>query len=72
MVNRTKQTDRQLPSNAASRSAIDSSTTVESAVIPIEKGGIFQEKQFYWTELQEQILLGGYWAGYIFTQVPGK
>jgi len=72
MVNRTKQTDRQLPSNAASRSAIYSSTTVESAVIPIEKGGIFQEKQFYWTELQEQILLGGYWAGYIFTQVPGK
>jgi hypothetical protein len=38
----------------------------------IEKGGFFEEKQFIWTESQQQILLGGYWAGYIFTQVPGK
>jgi len=72
MVNSTKQTDRQLPLNVTSKTAIYSSTTVKSSVIPREKGGIFQEKQFNWIELQQQTLLGGYWAGYIFTQVPGK
>jgi hypothetical protein len=50
------------------------STTIKPAniSIQIQKGGIFQEKQFYWSELQQQVLLGGYWAGYIFTQIPGK
>jgi hypothetical protein len=38
----------------------------------IQKLGYIKEKQFNWGELQQQILLGGYWAGYIFTQVPGK
>lgn len=43
----------------------------EPVVARIEKGGFFTEKQFHWNELQQQILLGGYWAGYIFTQIPG-
>lgn len=30
------------------------------------------EKRFPWTELQQQILLGAYWFGYIFTLVPSK
>lgn len=69
MVNNTKpaiQTD--------SKALYLPSTTVMSKplVTSIEKGGIFAEKQFYWNELEQQILLGGYWAGYIFTQVPGR
>jgi hypothetical protein len=73
MVNNTKVTDRQLPLSVTPRPTLyRSSTTIKPAVTPIEKGGIFQDKQFYWTELQQQFLLGGYWAGYIFTQVPGK
>lgn len=55
-----------------SRSTFDSSTSLQSALALVEKVGIFDGKQFYWTELQQQFLLGGYWAGYIFTQVPGK
>jgi hypothetical protein len=31
-----------------------------------------KEKQFLWTELQQQILLGAYWFGYIFTLVPSN
>ena len=47
-------------------------TTIKPAVNSIQKGGFFKEKQFYWAEIQQQMLLGGYWAGYIFTQIPGK
>jgi hypothetical protein len=47
-------------------------TTIKPDLNPIQKGGIFEEKQFYWAEIQQQMLLGGYWAGYIFTQIPGK
>jgi len=73
MVNNTKQNDRYLSLNAATAGPVlNPSTTIKPSIVPIEKGGIFQDKQFYWTELQQQILLGGYWAGYIFTQVPGK
>lgn len=46
-------------------------TTIKPDNSSIERGGIFEEKQFEWSELQQQFLLGGYWAGYIFTQVPG-
>jgi len=31
-----------------------------------------KDKQFLWTELQQQILLGAYWFGYIFTLVPSN
>jgi hypothetical protein len=73
MVNNTKQNDRYLSLNGATAGPVlNPSTTIKSSIVPTQKGGIFQDKQFYWTELQQQILLGGYWAGYIFTQVPGK
>lgn len=36
------------------------------------KAGFLEEKKFDWSELEQQLLLGSYWAGYIFTQVPGK
>lgn len=47
------------------------STTIAPIMNKIEKFGFLQEKQFNWIQLQEQILLGSYWAGYIFTQIPG-
>jgi hypothetical protein len=72
MANQTKQNDSHLPSDVTARQVLYSTTTPESTTSPVQKGGIFQEKQFVWTELGQQILLGGYWAGYIFTQVPGK
>lgn len=31
-----------------------------------------KEKQFQWNELEQQIILGAYWVGYILTLVPGK
>jgi hypothetical protein len=31
-----------------------------------------KEKQFLWTELQQQILLGAHWFGYLVTLAPGK
>jgi hypothetical protein len=33
---------------------------------------LFEEKLFRWNELQQQIILGAYWGGYIFSLVPGK
>jgi hypothetical protein len=72
MVNSTKQTDSRSLSNEPRSSFRYTSTTVKPIINPIQKGGFFDEKQFNWIELQQQILLGGYWAGYIFTQVPGK
>ncbi|CAF1176689.1 unnamed protein product [Rotaria sordida] len=77
MVNRTKPIQHNLAHRETIELPDDISEntfplpTTELTHISIEKGGIFQEKQFYWTELQQQLLLGGYWAGYIFTQVPG-
>lgn len=47
------------------------STTIKPIMKTIEKLGFLQEKQFNWIEFQQQILLGSYWAGYIFTQIPG-
>jgi len=31
-----------------------------------------KDKKFLWSEFQQQILLGAYWFGYIFTLVPSK
>jgi hypothetical protein len=31
-----------------------------------------KDKQFPWSEFQQQILLGAYWFGYIFTLVPSN
>jgi hypothetical protein len=82
MVNRTKINDHRLISNGTpmstdldiniNKNIIYSSTTIKPIITVLQKGGFLQEKQFNWIELQQQILLGGYWAGYIFTQVPGK
>jgi len=47
-------------------------TTIKPIIKAMQKRGFLKEKQFNWIELQQQILLGSYWAGYIFTQVPGK
>ncbi len=67
MVNRTKviQHHSLLHGTNVTESRIHTSTA-------IQKIGYLKEKQFNWIELKQQILLGGYWAGYIFTQVPGK
>ena len=77
MVNRTKPTDHHpLFSNGTMNNNDDPmiipSTTIRSLLQTIQKSGFLLEKQFHWVEWQQQILLGGYWAGYIFTQVPGK
>jgi hypothetical protein len=35
-------------------------------------GQLFKMKQFRWTELEQQLILGSYWIGYILTLVPGS
>ena len=82
MVNRTNRADQKLPISEAKvaktnstvnpNSSIMHSSTTMQPVTQAQKGGFLNEKQFHWIELQQQILLGGYWAGYIFTQIPGK
>jgi hypothetical protein len=84
MVNRTRTIESRLVLNNQSirtetdlslnidDSILPSTTTIRSILGSIQKRGYLQDKQFNWMELQQQILLGGYWAGYIFTQVPGK
>jgi hypothetical protein len=84
MVNRTKINEHRLLFNETTttistdlsmdvnENIIYSSTTIRPIIKAMQKGGFLNEKQFNWIELQQQILLGGYWAGYIFTQVPGK
>jgi len=32
----------------------------------------FKEKQFLWSEWNQQIILGSYWSGYLLTLVPSK
>jgi len=51
---------------------IHSSTTMRPILTAIQKIGFLKEKQFNWIELKQEILLEGYRAGFIFTQVPGK
>lgn len=86
MVNRTKINEHQLLFNQTTTTIstdvylneneneyiLSSSTTIRPIITALQKRGFLKEKQFNWIELQQQILLGGYWAGYIFTQVPGK
>lgn len=72
MVNKTKVVHTPILSNEGrSVNGRPLTTTIKPIDNSIEKGGIFEEKQFEWSELQQQFLLGAYWAGYIFTQVPG-
>lgn len=81
MVNRTNINEQRLLLNQTTTISTDLSvnennlyplTTIQPIIKAIQKRGFLKEKQFNWIELQQQILLGGYWAGYIFTQVPGK
>ena len=45
----------------------------QTATISSKYGStIFCDKQFRWSEFQQQLLLGAYWFGYIFTLVPSK
>jgi hypothetical protein len=87
MVNRTKVSDhhhhgllnRSLSATTISpdfftninENAVDFPTTIKPVITALQRRGYLHEKRFNWIELQQQILLGGYWAGYIFTQVPG-
>ncbi|UJR23142.1 hypothetical protein I4U23_026161 [Adineta vaga] len=85
MVNRTKSTEHQVSFNRTT-SIINNdltrnynkdflldftTTTIKPVLTVLQKRGFLEEKKFNWIELQQQILLGGYWAGYIFTQIPG-
>ena len=85
MVNRTKVADHQVLFNRSlstttlstdfvmdlDPNVADLPTTMRPVITALQKRGYLSEKRFNWIELQQQILLGGYWAGYIFTQVPG-
>ena len=53
---------------------VDRTALLNSTPNALTKYGsnLLQEKQFPWTELQQQILLGSYWFGYIFTLVPSN
>ena len=79
MVNRTKPIEAARLFNGAGDLArtideelVTSTAAFKSTAVPQQKGGFLEEKQFVWSELWQQILLGAYWAGYTFTQVPGK
>lgn len=85
MVNRTKPVSNQVLENvpaansnnnlANSRNSMSyyqQSTTLKTITTTLQKKGFLTDKQFNWVEFQQQLLLGGYWAGYIFTQIPGK
>ncbi|UJR28150.1 hypothetical protein I4U23_009404 [Adineta vaga] len=63
MVNKTNINDGSKPSISSAQFMNQTST--------IKYGSQFlNDKQFSWSELQQQILLGAYWFGYIFTLVP--
>lgn len=58
--------------NSAARPTLDSEEFVDETVsVPTKYGSeLLPEKQFLWSEFQQQILLGAYWFGYIFTLIP--
>ena len=88
MVNRTKISEYPAPCNRSTftwtnRTALtnhtnfsiatDCQTNFRHRTNPTsEPSSFFRRKQFRWFELEQQILLGSYWAGYIFTQIPGS
>ncbi|CAF4158467.1 unnamed protein product, partial [Rotaria sp. Silwood2] len=79
MVNRTRSIHHntsmhvttELPNDISTDYLNLSTTTKKPTRVHQIKGGFFNEKQFHWPELEQQLLLGGYWTGYIFTQIPG-
>ncbi|CAF3466602.1 unnamed protein product [Rotaria socialis] len=69
MIDRPEKINSNLTLNAKTELInVKLAASAQSAII---KRGFLQEKKFLWSELQQQLLLGGYWAGYIFTQIPG-
>jgi hypothetical protein len=67
MVDKTNLTVPSMSTN----DLISMNTTLKN--IPIKYGSKFiADRQFRWTEFQQQILLGAYWFGYIFTLVPSN
>lgn len=76
MVNKTKpikpQSLRTMSNSLTNKLGNKSTLSNQTTMVQQKIGCLFDDKQFYWSEFQQQLLLGGYWAGYIFTQVPGK
>ncbi|CAF4303181.1 unnamed protein product, partial [Rotaria magnacalcarata] len=65
MVNRTN------INSIANRTLSSSQSDIISIKTSTKYGSdIFKEKQFFFTELQQQILLGAHWFGYILTLAP--
>lgn len=71
MVNRTQPSNASSVAIAQSRGLPYNATRALTTSAP-EQRGFFEKKQFFWDEEKQQDLLGGYWAGYIFTQIPGE
>ena len=63
MVNKTG-----LPSQSDAKMNIigNNSRTIQRSSL------FFQEKQFLWSEWNQQIVLASYWGGYLFTLIPSK
>lgn len=52
---------------------INRTTTDNASKFSAKYGSQFlNDKKFAWTEFQQQILLGAYWFGYIFTLIPSN
>lgn len=71
MVNRTDPSNRGIQFPNTTGNLPDRVSKGKQSGNPQMINGLFEKKQFFWNEEQQQDLLGGYWAGYIFTQVPG-
>jgi ACS family sodium-dependent inorganic phosphate cotransporter-like MFS transporter 5 len=63
MVNKT---GLNLPSESKNNIISNNSRTIPRTTL------FFQEQQFLWSEWHQQIILGSYWGGYLFTLVPSK
>ncbi|CAF3185752.1 unnamed protein product [Rotaria socialis] len=70
ILNGTKTISNNLANNV-NKNFLHAPTTVKTITKALQKRGFLKDKQFNWIELQQQLLLGGYWAGYVFTQIPG-
>jgi hypothetical protein len=63
---------RRITTNIESTSLLNQ-TYNRTIKLPQKYGVRFiNDKQFPWTELQQQIILGAYWSGYVVTLIPGR
>ena len=52
---------------------VNRTTTDNASKFSLKYGSeLLNDKKFAWTEFQQQILLGAYWFGYIFTLIPSN